>query len=247
MPNNTANFDPPPSSVPNENIGFTPTTPTETVPTTPAVNVANTNNYSPVFLEGTGPAPSQYDRLDQVSDKLIRQSDLRVVITAYSEKNNSATGVALFEAIKKAESVAKYLQRKGVSGQQVFMRGALLEGTPKGNNAVELAFTTESGRTPGAGLPVLGFNAIGTSNLIINEASHYKIQVASAQKAIREAYLEGFPYPMIEKTPDFDYYRYTLGAFTNRREAEQFQQKMKSNGRTSAFIATYQQGWRMKR
>jgi len=213
----------------------------------PAVNVANTNSYSPVFLEGTGPSPSQYDMLDEVSDKLIRQSDLLVVITAYNERNNSATGVALFEAIKKAESVARYLQRKGVSGQQVFMRGALLDGTPKGNDAVELAFTTNTGRIPDTELPTLGLSPNGNSNLIINEASHYKIQVASAQKAIREAYLEGYPYPMIEKTPDFDYYRYTLGAFTNRREAEQFQQKMKANGRTSAFIATYQQGWRMRR
>lgn len=216
-------------------------------PTPPKPLPAATSGYSAVLLEGGGPSAGQYDMLDQISDQLIRRSDLLLVLTAYNEKVG-ATGEALFSAINKAEAVARYLQRKGVSGSQIFMRGALENSPGIKSGQVELAFTTASGRTPEGDFPVLD----GTpnplfSNQLINEPLHFKIQVASAQRAIRDSYLEGFPDPMIEKTPDFPYYRYTLGAFTDRTEAERFRQKMKDNGRTSAFLATYRQGWRMER
>lgn len=203
--------------------------------------------FSPIQLNGENVAPVEYDRLDRLSDELIRQRDLRLVITAYHQKEG-ATGVALFRAIGKAEAVGRYLLRKGVADEQLFMRGALLEENPPSLERVEIAFTSSSGRAPEGDLPMLGNDQTrGNQDLIINKPLHYKVQVASAKRAIDSDYLEGFASPMIEKTPDFEYYRYTLGAFTDRSEAERFIQKMKSNGRGSAYLATYKLGWRIGR
>lgn len=202
--------------------------------------------FAPILLEGQIVATSEYDRLDKLSAELIGQRDTRLVITAFHPREG-ATGVSLFRAIEKAEAVARYLQRKGVADDQLFMRGALLEDNPDQLNRVEIAFATENGLVPAGDLPVFGKSPNTRSELTINEPLHYKIQVASAKRAIDSDYLEGFPSPMIEKTPDFEYYRYTLGAFTSRSEAEAFRQKMKANGRASAYLATYKLGWRMAR
>jgi tetratricopeptide (TPR) repeat protein len=203
------------------------------------------NSYSPITLDAGGPAVRHFDALDRMSNELIGDSDLKLVITAFNEKTGQ-TGPSLFAAVQKAEAVAQYLLRKGVRDDQLFMRGVLTMDARQGNK-VELAFTSSSGRVP-AGLPAIGTNTVGLQNdLLINQPVHYKIQVASAQREIREDYLEDLPDPMIEKTPDFAYYRYTLGAFLDRSEAERFRQRMKANGRTSAFLATYRSGWRMER
>lgn len=203
--------------------------------------------FAPLQMEGREIATNEYDRLDQLSDELVKQRDLRLVITAFHPREG-ATGVSLFQAIEKAETVAQYLQRKGVADNQLFMRGALADGDPAGAGRVEIAFATDQGLAPGEGLPVLGNGVVRVDqSRTINQPLHYKIQVASAKKAIDSDYLEGFPAPMIEKTPDFEYYRYTLGAFTSRSEAEAFRQKMKANGRGSAYLATYKLGWRMAR
>lgn len=203
------------------------------------------NEYTPISLDAGGPAVHHFDALDKVSNQLISQSDLKLVITAFQLKE-SQTGPSLFAAIQKAETVAQYLLRRGVRGEQLFMRGVLTNSSEQ-SNQVEIAFTSSSGQVP-AGLPSIGKGDPGLQNdLLINQPLHYKIQVASAQREIRESYLEGFADPMVEKTPDFAYYRYTLGAFLDRSEAERFRQKMKTNGRTSAFLATYRSGWRMER
>lgn len=217
------------------------------ISTTPTPTPKENNAFTPIVLEGNSVAPSQYDLLDRLSVELIRRQDLRLVITAFHGKGGP-TGIVLFDAIKKAEAVAGYLQAKGVSREQLFMRGALVEAINEVSGQVDLAFTTDSGRDPGGDLPVIGVRESGrNADLIINEPLHYKVQVASTKKPLREAYLEGFADPMIEKTPDFPYYRYTLGAFTERSAAERFRKKMQANGRTSAFLATYRQGWRVKR
>lgn len=209
-------------------------------------NLKPASPFAPIQLEGQAIATSEYDRLDQLSAELISQRDLRLVITAFHPKDD-ATGVSLFQAIGKAEAVARYLQRKGVADDQLFMRGTLSDANSISSNQVEIAFVTEGGAEPAGDLPVLGKSEEISSELIINQPLHYKIQVASAKRAIDSDYLEGFPSPMIEKTPDFEFYRYTLGAFTSKSEAEAFRQKMKANGRGSAYLATYRLGWRMTR
>lgn len=204
------------------------------------------SEYSPISLDAGRPSVKHFDALDKVSNQLISRPELQIVITAFHEKGDGQTGPALFTAIQKAEAVMQYLLRKGVREKQLFMRGALTN-DPQQSEKVEIAFTTTSGPVP-ADLPVLGKGATGLQNdLLINQPLHYKIQVASAQRAIREDYLEGFPDPMIEKTPDFAYYRYTLGAFLDKTEAERFRRKMQANGRTSAYLATYRSGWRTER
>ncbi|PHN08062.1 PD40 domain-containing protein [Flavilitoribacter nigricans] len=221
----------------NTSIGATPKAEPEPVPVSP---------YAPIEVDGKSILPTEYDRLDQLGDKLIGRRDLRLVITAYHPAGGP-TGIALFEAIEKAEAVGQYLLRKGVAKEQLFMRGALLEGDEQLQKRVEVAFTTVDGASPGDDLPALGGQPELHQPLTINAPLHYKVQVASAKRAIDSDYLEGFSAPMIEKTPDFEYYRYTLGAFTDRSAAESFRQKMKANGRGSAYLATYKLGWRMAR
>lgn len=232
-----------PSAPPPDRTVITPPPPAATVPV--SLPPPAESQYSPILLEANRPSVRHYDALDRVSDQLISNSGLQLVITAFHEKGDR-TGPSLFAAIHKAEAVAQYLLRKGVRDKQLFMRGVLTT-DPQQSKQVELAFTTDSGTVP-ADLPVIGTNAPGLQNdLLINQPLHYKIQVASAQREIRETYLEGLPDPMVEKTPDFAYYRYTLGAFLDKTEAERFRQRMKANGRTSAFLATYKSGWRMER
>lgn len=248
QPPSSTDFDTPPVRPQPENVPpEPPVRPAPTPPATPETPSTPSSVYAPVLIEGNTVSPTQHDLIDRLAAALNRRRDLRLVLTAFHPKDG-ATGVDLFRAIEKAEAVAEYLQAKGVADQQLFMRGTLIDSNDPRINRVEIAFSTAAGDAPANDLPSLGSGRPGSSSgLAINEPLHYKIQVASAKRPVEDGYLEGYSAPMIEKTPDFAYYRYTLGVFTDRDAAESFRQKMKANGRTSAFLATYKLGWRTAR
>lgn len=232
---------------PEEEIAYPPTTaPTFTTapadPPNPAVSISH------LLLKGATLQPEHYPVLDRLADQLRQEQDLKLVITAYADDVRGRIAAELFAAIRRTDELVSYLQRKGVNDQQLFVRATVRPDESIASQLIEFSFTTRSGAEPPAGIPLLGQDhPTAPTGLLTNAPTHYKVQVASALNAMRENFLEGYPYPMVEKTPDFAYYRYTLGAFTDKSEAERFRQKIRQSGRTSAYVATYVRGCRVGR
>ena len=77
---------------------------------------------------------------------------------------------------------------------------------------MEFSFSGDEGMTARGELPVLGKNyASEVPGMITSKDLFYKVQISSVTKILNRPILNEQPYPMIEKMPDFAYYRYTLG------------------------------------
>ena len=75
----------------------------------------------------------------------------------------------------------------------------------------------------------------------------YKVQVAASRKNdFNDRILEEYVDPMIEKQPDFPYYRYTIGAFSTFKPARQLRGDIAQFGLKSAFPVPYLNGWRLE-
>lgn len=187
--------------------------------------------------------------LQQVQSAMNANPHLQIVITCYGPAQSGGSE-QLFQAIEQAENVTQLLLNNGVSASNIFMRGLVETGTShefgmrSGSYTIEFAFSELYG-PPSQQLPYLSSSyASVRPGLTTNASLFYKVQIASAQKVFHNAALESSPYPMVEKTPDFPYYRFTVGAFDNYAAAEQYRRQMVRNGFSSAFVAPYIYGIR---
>jgi len=79
---------------------------------------------------------------------------------------------------------------------------------------------------------------------MLHEGLHYKIQIASTKAEYKRDLLRQFPHPMVEKTLNFDYFRYTVGAVKTFAEAQQLRKALIAKGVSGAYVVPYINGVR---
>lgn len=225
------------------------TTPEPTLPPQPEPIPASKNDALFFSTENELFSGANLQIVEQVQNALLSNAGLSVVITCYGPAQPNVSE-QLFQSIKQAEKVGQFLRNNGVSAGQIFMRGLVETGTSaefglrSGSYSIEFAFS-EAFRQPNQELPFLNPSyASVRPGLMTNAVLFYKVQIASAQKVFHNATLESALYPMVEKTLDFAYYRFTVGAFDNYAAAEQFRRQVVREGFSSAFVAPYLYGIR---
>ncbi|GJM31080.1 MAG: hypothetical protein DHS20C18_00810 [Saprospiraceae bacterium] len=197
----------------------------------------NFNDVSEVVTQGQ-------ETLDRTAQILLQNPNLNLVFTAYTHGDSPLTN-RLFDAITAAENASKYLLNRGVSAKQIFMRA--LKGNASSNPklGLEFGFTNTLDLSNPSAVPVIGD---GYQSLVLglttNQALCYKVQIASLKGSFSNQALNNYPNAMVEKVPDFDYYRYTLGAFTTYAEAYAFRRQILSAGFSGAYVVPYLYGRR---
>ncbi len=203
-------------------------------------------SFAPLLLANAETPLSSKDKvtLDQVADLLLQYPELRLVITAYApESRPSVKG--LYSAILQAEKVSDYFLRKGVSGEAIFMR-SLSRAPNTAGYQIEFAFRNTRDLPIQGKVPVIGnrYQSV-VPGLVTNKDLVYKVQVASSKGEYGNNAFAAQPYPMTEKTPNFEFYRYTIGAFESYSEAEAYRQSILSKGFAGAYLVVYLNGERV--
>jgi hypothetical protein len=203
--------------------------------------------YQPLLLDGSADFSNGQNRvLSNVANTLAENPALTVVVSVYTNRHG-AVPERLYRAIQYAEQAADVLQRQGVSPKSIFMRA--LDGSGKGTQqpfVMEFSFTRPTGSTVRGALPVLGENFQSEiPGMTTGKGLFYKIQISSVTKILNRPILSEAPYPMIEKMPDFAYYRYTLGAFERFEDAKSFAREMQRKGQKGAYVVPFIHGKRV--
>jgi hypothetical protein len=158
-------------------------------------------------------------------------------------------GIDLFQGLKTAETAAAYLQQQGIDRNRLFIRALPASWSePRGGKEIlALRFldadetTTPDYIALSELLPTANYNPVAESPVL------YKVQVSSLKGEYRGELLSTHPDPMVEKSHDVDFYRYSLGAFNNYADADAFRRKLLSQGISGVYIATYVHGFRLDR
>lgn len=224
----------------NPPINQTPSSP-QVAPKTTEVPEITAANFL-FFDSGNDLNDPQSSRLiNKISELLIGDRSKYLVITAYAlNPRSGATG--LYQAISSAEQAAALLTRKGVPENALFMRAALAEEAPNGNNfGFAMVFDVNgSEEFDIKGAAVKPFDPMLQQELV------YKVQIASSRSGnYNSKLLFDYPHPMVEKTLDFEYYRYTAGAVSSYAEAERLRRDVVAKGISGAYIAPYVYGRRV--
>ncbi len=175
--------------------------------------------------------------LDAISRKLLADRSRSLVITAFALETGA---VQMSQAIRAAERAAAYLRQRGVAADAIFMRGAVSESRNGGENFA-MVFDVNAGQ-----------DFVSKGNTAIYDATLqqdlvYKVQIASSKTSdYSSSLLSRFDHPMVEKTLDFAYYRYTVGAVSTYAEALKLQTQARAHV-PSAFVAAYVRGRRVER
>ncbi|MDX1943554.1 MAG: hypothetical protein SFU99_23510, partial [Saprospiraceae bacterium] len=226
-----------------ESIPQPPVQPPKQEPKPPIVANTNIEADNVLFLNSESDLNNVENTrfLSQIANQLNTDPDKKLVITTFA-LNSKNTSTALSQAIARAERAAAMLTRQGVSENAIFMRGAIAESAPSGQNAsFGMDFKiNEQESLIDKGVSTEDFDAILQQDLV------YKVQIASSKNSnYNNALLLQYAHPMVEKTLDFEYYRYTVGAVNSFAEAEQLRRELVGKGITGAFIAPYIYGRRV--
>jgi len=202
--------------------------------------------FEAVTLSNAESALSAKDKgtLDRIAGLMAQYPQLRIIISAYAPEAKPTTK-GLFQAMRQAEKAANYLLIKGVAQEVIFMR-SLSRPRQAGGYQVEFAFRNTRDLPIQGKVPVIGNSYKSVApGLITNKDLVYKVQVASSKGEYGSNTFAALPYPMAEKTPNFEFYRYTLGAFESYTEAETFRQSILNKGFSGAYIVVYLNGERV--
>lgn len=181
---------------------------------------------------------------DKIAALMQQYNTLTLVITGYPNRHPEAAD-AVYSAVKNAEQVADYLIKKGVSPAAIFLRGVGATASKSSSQFVEFAFTGTRDLDIQGKVPVIGdhFNS-AIPNLVTNKDLCYKIQIASSRGLYKSDAVKAYASLMVEKKYDFDYYRYTLGAFEHFAEADEYRKMLVKNGFDGSYVVPYINGMR---
>ncbi len=158
----------------------------------------------------------------------------KIVLSVYALRSSYIPD-GLFMAIGHAEKIAEQLTRAGTPTDAIFLRAALPEppiAHPEADFALKFAIMGDE-VLASKGPPKAPFNAALEQDL------HYKVQIVATKSAYKSPLLQDFAHPMIEKTLDFPYLRYTVGAVDNFAAAQRLQKDLVARGVSGAHIAAY--------
>lgn len=182
--------------------------------------------------------------LDKIAKLLKQYSSLNLLISAYPSQL-TPPGANVFSAIKQAEKAAAYLIQKGAPATAIIMRGVHATPSKKGKMGIEFSFLGTRDLPIQGKVPIIGDRFTSMSpNLLVNKDFFYKIQVSSSKGIFQHDALSSFSDLMVEKTPNFEFYRYTLGVFQSYAEADNYRKKLITKGFSGAFVVPFINGVR---
>lgn len=186
--------------------------------------------------------------LNVLAEVLLSERNRRLVITTYSNQQlNRAQQIN--EGINLSESVALHLFQQGVPTATVFLRAGLADLSKAPNQGRLVAFNLVTSDISPKGTPEISLENpwLDLTGHKLQQELTYKVQVAASRKNdFNDRILEEYVDPMIEKQPDFPYYRYTVGAFSTFKPARQLRGDIAQFGLKSAFPVPYLNGWRLE-
>lgn len=177
--------------------------------------------------------------LNNIAQQLLNDRGRTLVITSYAITQNAEK---LAQAIKSAEAAARYFTNQGIAESAIFMRAAFAQNNASGQ---EKSFATIFNISGSETLAAKGSEMLYDE--LLEQDLVYKVQIASSQRGDYDGdLLTRFDHAMVEKTLDFAYYRYTVGAVSTYAEALRLQEQAKQSV-PSAYIAAYVYGRRVER
>ena len=199
-------------------------------------------SFNPILRPryGEGFSSAQLDQLADIANIMHSEFDLKLVITV-NRPESTFVGKDLYDGVRYAESAADVLVRAGIERSRIHPR-ALCHGNEE---MVIFSFVPAEGHQLADDLPHLedAVQSTVSRGATVNSNCFYKIQIASLQGPASGQLIKKHNWPMAEKSSN-GYYRYTLGAFTDYREARQLQEEIRRNGSPDAFIIAYLYGVR---
>lgn len=171
------------------------------------------------------------DILEAAAVLLKQHYSATLVLSAYSP-----SGANIFAPIKKLETMASDLQALGVGVDQIFMRSIASEQYT--TTSFQLSINDVTAKDAVWGIHI-------KKDQIWKQERFFKVQISSSTRSLSSSKsLDAYPVPMVEKTPEFKYYRYTLGAFTSEVEAKAYSVQLRKEGFDGAYVVEYIHGVR---
>ena len=215
----------------------------------PAIIEPSEPPINPILVEDGSTLDSKdLDILNRLAQKIQEQSEQKLVITTYSnQKLNRIRQIN--EGMNLSEKVAAYLFQRGTPTSAIFLRAALADLSKAPNQGRIVAFHLASGgETPKGSELSLTNPWLELTQNKLQQNLFYKIQIAASQNNnLTNPLLEDYIDPMIEKLPNFAFYRYTIGAFQSYNQANRLRKELIQFSQNSAFVVPYLQGWRLEK
>lgn len=181
---------------------------------------------------------NNHPTLEKILEELTR-TDQKLVITCVSKEATSVER-QLFVGILSAVFLADYFIQRGAAADRIFLR-AVGSGNPAvASNKTLTCHFSNLQELPGLAADI----AQQWDNAWLAEPYFYKIQIASLKSEYKGGMFEKFDHAMVETTPGFSYYRYTVGMADRYAEAEALRQEIAAAGQPKAFVVPYIHGLR---
>lgn len=221
QPNTTRTTAPPPVVV---------NTPPPPAPTTSSGNVYHSSAASLTQLSLPTDA--------RVLAGALRNTDRHLVVSvSIPRQGSTALSARLFETVQHVEQLNQIFLDNGLTREQLFIR-ALVNDENQFSLRLQIALTTPASSE--------NENHFGyAANVPINQALHYKIQVAAVQQAFADDDLSQRADLMLEKAGDSPYYRYTASVAATYSAAERLRRQLVNAGYRGAYVVPYVYGRRV--
>lgn len=222
---------------------------------------------SHLFIDENGDVltPQNTKKLDLLANLLLIYPQIKAELSSFEIPSGQKT-FNLYFSIKKAQAAADYLQRKGVTGNRMILKGygssfplALNTGGPslspvylKLNHRLEIGlhdFENEPVITHLENIPVPENlqDSRGAKFSSLRHGMYYSVQIASISQILQNLNLETVEEMFIEVNNTQGNYKYMAGMLPNYNEAEKKRIEMAELGFHDAFIVPYLDGVRIKK
>jgi len=235
-------------------------------PTITAAEDIKTYQFSPVFYDNNDQkfSPSALMDLKQLAEILVKYPKLVVELTAHTDDSGLAANNLYFSA-KRGEVVAKYLTDKGVSADNIMIKGCG-GNYPQALNKKSNGTSNPQGRTLNRRVTIRVFNTENTP-IRVEEATpaispafksqdiaryqdairnlSYKIQIKKTRQRFEDAALTRHRHTMIESRASSPYLFYTTGLEQRFSSAERLRLQLVQEGFDEATVIPYINGVRV--
>lgn len=202
------------------------------------------------------------EKINEVVRIMNEYPQLKIMLTAHSDGSDPVE-FDLFFSIKRAEKVAVYLQGKGISPANIYLKGmgavnpAAMQQTEGGPSAmakkINRRIDFEIFNAAGLPLQIVNKGPVVSKfledqrGIMYNQANKglsYKVQIGSLAQRYKGSILLEYRQPLIESVFNDKNYKYSVGLFQNFYGAEQLRKELVARGLTDAFVIPYINGVR---
>jgi len=225
-----------------------------------------TYQFSPVYYKSNQQqfAASAILDLNQLAEIMVKYPQLEVELTAHTDDSGLAAN-NLFFTLKRGQVVSKYLMDKGVSPNQIVVKGCG-SNYPQALNKMSNGTVNPQGKTLNRRVAIQVFNTESTP-IRVEEASptinpafksgemdvyrgviqglSYKVQVKRTRQRFEDSALLKHRHTMIENYASSAHLLYTTGLKKRFSQAERLRLQLVQEGFEEAIVVPYMNGKRL--